>query len=139
MAKKFAYISFGMLCLVAANQLGGGARGRVSLGPQSAAAGVVIEDVGIVSQFGELLLDSNGDVWGIFGGCWLPFSTSAGPLPVPVSDLKFWHPNTIVTKSNVLWREADDGGGGWINCGPWPGGPIATESESWGGVKGKYR
>ena len=136
MARNFFYVSLGILCLVAAFALGASTSNEsllIGVGP--AAAGIVLEsDVGIVSQWAEWMLDSNGDTWNVMHGCWTPEAST--PLPVPIAELKFWHPTVLITKANVLWLEA---GGTWNDCGAWPGGPISTGSQSWGQIKEAHR
>jgi hypothetical protein len=57
--------------------------------------------------------------------------------PVPVSTIKFWKQNLLVTKDNQAWVR-DNTIHSWSSCGPWPGGPVPTSPSTWGGVKGKY-
>ena len=67
------------------------------------------------------------------GESWFAFD-----FPVPVSEVKFFDDQAIVTTSDVAWvfrAEIQ----GWQEIGPFPGGPVAQQSTSWGSIKAKHR
>lgn len=92
------------------------------------------------------LLDENGRSWRFGIGtsveepllCWSQTNTV---LPVPVGDVKFWGEEFVVTKANEVWIWGNCdyvGTTGWVNCGPWPGSPVAAAQSTWGKVKAKF-
>ena len=81
-----------------------------------------------------LALDENGIVWKVdLSRNWV--ESSVNPLPVPVSQLKFWDETIVVTTDNTLWRYLH----GWQDCGQWPGGASATEQATWSAIKARYK
>ena len=82
------------------------------------------------------VLDENGDVWKVTNHArWIP--SSLDPIPVPVSEIKFWHVNTIITFDNTAWVTV--AGGSWEYIGAWPGGASPVQDQSWGAIKAGYR
>lgn len=58
-------------------------------------------------------------------------------LPVPVSEIRFWSPNGIVTNTGEVWtwdHDYDSNESEWRNLGA-PGGVVPTPSGSFGSVK----
>ena len=138
MKDKLLYLTIGVLIGIVVMQWRSNDNPRTSfVSVPSAAAGVVVDGVGIVSQFGNHVLDQNGQSWFISTSCWEPDPLGyVWPLPVPVDQIKFWHPGgPIVTKDNIAWAW---GSGNWYSCGPWPGAPVPTSPGTWGSVKGLY-
>ena len=126
MAKRFMYVAIGILCLVAAYQLGA-ERARAD-----ASAGTMIHTLG----HNGWVLDTAGQVWNITReNCWE--RTPTWDLPVPLSDVAMWDNHALITTSGIAWRH--DGVSDWIECGPHPGGPISLDQKSWGSVKGNFR
>ena len=137
MAKRFALISFGILCLMLSAVAG------FHIGTGTALSGpIYFPNDGVITHFAEYMLDENGQAWLLPGG--------AGPVPpdcwtrlpehdVPswlLSQIKFWHLTLIVGQDNTAWRNVAEGL--WESCGPWPGGPVPTESGTIGEVKNIY-
>ena len=87
--------------------------------------------VGVDDDYTFLL--SNGKFYSFPGTNWT--NNSLYDIPVPVSDLKFWNFNTIVTKTDEAWVNT---GGGWIYAGVPPGG-TATNTTTWGKLKSQYK
>ena len=133
MMKRIMYGSVSILCLSLAFHLGAlSARstyvdhmstGIIALSREPAPNRVLGED-GVVWSADE------DPAWG-----W-QVDTSIPPLPVPVSQVKFWAVDTFVTFSNEVWRV---GGGAWQSAGYWPGGTSPAESTSWGEIKARFR
>jgi hypothetical protein len=136
MAKKFALVSFGVLCLMLSALIGFhvGGQSAQAQSPRSAitasspSTGII---VGV--DWGGYVLDYLGQVWYMRYGCW-ERRPQADP-PVPVSEIKLWSYYTFVTNDDSVWEAHGDI---WEECPPWPGGPVQTRPETWGGVKGKY-
>jgi hypothetical protein len=93
------------------------------------------------------VLDETGRVWQFGIGenaeeplqCWADMGQS---LPTSVANIKFWCQDVLVTRQNEVWVRGDCdyvGAGGWVNCGAWPGGTVATEESTWGRIKSTFR
>jgi len=124
MTKRIFYLSLSLLCLVCAYQLGAD-RARADW------------DTGLPGQV--IGLDYK-IAWAADGSCWSVEFTGwerhdVGDLPVPVGDVKLLSDNTLITNSDVAYRHGE---GAWHYVGPFPGGPVPLQSESWGKVKGRY-
>ena len=111
--------------------------------PAGQASGVQVQS-GAIAIESLLVLDEYGETWLInddhTGTGWFRYSErSEFPpnLPVPASQVKLWSGGVLVTQDNVAWK-VNDQSHQWVNCGPWPGGPVETNPQTWGGVKGKY-
>ena len=128
MARRFAYISFGILCLTAAYQLGAE---RASADWDQTLSGQVVGIDGAIRVW-----DNAGRGWTVEVSPPEWVRVASLDLPVPVSEVKILAGNAFITYDDVAWVQS---GGQWVNCGPFPGGPIAVEQESAGSVKGKYR
>ena len=130
MAKRFMYVSVGVLFLVAAYQLG----------VERARADWDISVSGqIVGGDHYFWYTASGEAWYVDGSGWS--RASGGDLPLPGTDVKFLYRDystaNLVTHDDVAWFwEASQG---WTNMGPFPGGPVALDEESWGSVKAKHR
>jgi hypothetical protein len=126
MAKRFAYISFGLLCLVAAYQFGA-----------SQAVGSAAGSEILAMDHSGWFLDSSGQVWNVVTpalGSWTRWPTY--DCPVPVSEVKYWGAHSLLTWADVAW--AHDGFN-WHEVGPFPGGPVTVDDESWGRMKERFR
>ena len=134
MAKRFMYLSIGLLCLVAAYQLG--AVNAEAEWDCSAAPG-------FCGGWAGMWFDSSGLAYSGMvhnGGQREPDYD----LPVPPGEVAFLEGSTFIgyllTKSGEAWYH-DDGGTTteWQYLTTLPGGPVSQQSESWGGVKGRHR
>jgi hypothetical protein len=128
MTKRLFYLSLSLLCLVAAYQLGAdraGATWDPNVGGE------------IVGGWAYWWYTTSGEAW------------SATPengwerdaqfdLPVPASQVKFIQGGHLLTIDDVAWSNYGDGAG-WRYVGPFPGGPVPLETDSWGKVKERYR
>jgi hypothetical protein len=129
MAKRFFYTSLGILCLVAAYQLGA-ERARADWDP--AATGAVAG--------GDHLywFSAAGEAWSVSSGGWQ--RETARDLPIPASQVQFLFMDaaeaSLVTTDDVGWYWT---AGSWASIGPFPGGPVSLDGASWGSVKGGYR
>jgi len=136
--KRFMYFSISILCLSIAALIGfyigsesvQAQAPRAAITPSSPSTGII---VGV--DWAGFVLDYLGQVWYMRYGCW-ERRPQADP-PVPVSEIKLWSYYTIVTNDDSVW-ELRGGDSVWEQCGPWPGGPIPTSPNTWGGVKSKY-
>lgn len=82
------------------------------------------------------VLDDSGAVWKATNHArWVP--AGLDPIPVPVSEVKFWHVNTVITFDNVAWVTV--AGGSWECIGEWPGGASSSSAKTWGSIKAEYR
>jgi hypothetical protein len=134
--KRFMYFSIAVLCLMVSALIGfhigsesaQAQAPRAAITPSSPSTGII---VGV--DWAGYVLDQLGQVWYMHNGCW-ERRTEADP-PVPVSEIKLWSYYTVVTNDDTVWAHH---GGPWEQCGPWPGGPVPTSPDTWGGVKGKY-
>lgn len=80
-------------------------------------------------------LDEDGVVWEVEEGYgWRP-DYSVPPLPVPVSEVKFWQWDALITWDNHIWRVS---GVEWVDGGAWPGGASPVEATSWGKLKAEF-
>jgi hypothetical protein len=124
MLKRMFFVSIGVLVLVLAYQP---AVQVISAGPR---------DTGIHTLgHNGWVLDSTGQVWLLDPvGCWT--RQPDYDIPIPIGDVAAWDNHALITTSGIAWRH--DGGSGWVECGPWPGGPTPLESGSWGQIKGRY-
>jgi len=92
-----------------------------------------------VDPWGYYILTTSGDVWVVTmaaDGTVVCSSFEAG-IPVPLSEIKDWSFDGLITYDNQFWI--------YDRYGNWHGGPISclqspipTENGTWGGVKGKY-
>lgn len=100
----------------------------------SAQAGIVIHDgrPGIVATEGtegidlRYALDSFGRVWaGLGGGNWSRVPDLDPPFPV--SEIKFWMCNNLITENDVLYMRGSPGQP-WQSAGQWPGGSSVHDA-----------
>ena len=137
MVKHFAYISFGILCLITAYQVG---VERVRAEWNGGALGQIIG--GAFAEGGPwIAFTANGEAWSITPAVgWI--RREDFDLPVPSSEVKFLDSNgelfILITTADDVW-EIVDNGFGWFQLDPFPGGPVALDQQSWGQVKGAYR
>jgi hypothetical protein len=101
-----------------------------------AQAGYVHHDaLGLIAHDNHMgFLDEHGVIWAFDDhNDWY---TSRDTIPIPVSQIKFWSTNQIVTVDNFGWISDL---GVWQEVSPWPGGqPVPTDTQSWGDIKNKY-
>jgi len=84
------------------------------------------------------VLDEDGVTWEVLSsGIWNE-RQAYYPLPVPVSQIKYWGKTVLVTLDNEVWMKPD-AEPTWVNCGSWPGSPSAVSHTSWSAIKAKYR
>lgn len=127
MTRRFAYMSFGILCLVAAYQLGA----------EKAAADWDPSAPGqIVGVWSGVAFTANGEAWTFWTAIEGWQRDPAHDLPLPASQVKFIDQGSIISTSDVAWRYTATG---WDEVGPFPGGPISVRPESWGKVKAAHR
>ena len=130
MLKRIAYGSVAVLCLSLSFHLGAMST-RASYVDHSAIGIIAMSS----NSYDDFAMDENGQVWRLTGpGGWEPITVD--PIPVPVSEVKLWDVDTIITYDNVAWCVI--AGGHWQNIGPWPqASPV--ESRSWGTIKSEFR
>ena len=130
MLKRIAYGSAAVLCLALAFHMGAASTGASYV--DHSASGIVALSS---NDYDDFALDENGQVWRLSGpGGWVP--TPTDPIPVPLSEVKLWDVDTIVTFDNVAWCVV--AGGHWQSIGPWPqASPV--EARSWGAIKSEFR
>jgi hypothetical protein len=137
MAKRFFYLSLGILCLVAAYQLGA-ERARADWDLQS--PGQIVGANGP----GESVYTADGTAWFVDpnGGGWIRASDYQPlwdlDLPVPAEDVKFLSASVLITKTDEAWWFGW-GPDEWQYVGPFPGAPVPVEKGSWGSIKGRFR
>jgi hypothetical protein len=146
MARRFFYTSLGLLCLIAAYQLGaGGARADWS---PNVAGQIIGGDMSAANQ--SRWYTASGEAWKLSSSGWERGEWETRiDLPVPASQVKFLagEPASIgfgihlITMDDVAWTIFTVGpsNGEWQELGPLPAAPVAVEGESVGGVKGRYR
>jgi hypothetical protein len=130
MAKKFMFVCVGILALTIAFLLGAQFGQAEYVDP--AATGIVA-----VTQYGSGLVSNsflldNGEIWRWWDG-WV--RTNIAPLPVPLSDIKFFGNTWIVTQANEVWVGSSTG---WTNVGS-PGSGTATQPSTWGSIKAQFK
>lgn len=121
--KKFFYACAAILCLVLAYHFG-----ATNAQGQSGASFQVISPRGWV-RAGDTVYtyEFNPPHWGVYSD--LP--------PVPPSALLFLSADLAITQSGDSWVK--QGGSGWQNIGPVPGGATPAIQQSFGQLKAKYR
>ena len=134
-AKRFALVSFGVLCLTLSALIG------FHLGSRSAVAESEVDPnrdlvAWHLSGNDALFLDRLGQVWqstmSTEPACWERRSDHDPPLPV--TDIQVWSPSSILALNGDVWVRGE----AWHNCGPWPGTPLPTTPSNIGNVKDKY-
>ena len=133
MAKKFMYVCFGILMLMAAFHLGG-QYGSAETMVDHSGTGIVAISTQRAGPAIDVLLD-NGEQWSHWMGAGWEHSASVYDTPVSPSGIKFWAYNLLVTNSNELWTL---GGGVWTNYGAPPTGSSLTEPTTWGKIKAEF-
>lgn len=131
--KNVMYGSVAILALALAFHLGATTANSTYVDPA---------DMGVIAVWGNpgtnpRVLDENGVLWVVdenFG--WL-LSSEVPPPPMPVNQITFWDPGTIVTVDDHVWRRPG-GSGDWVDCGAWPGSGSPVEQTSWGRIKASY-
>ena len=101
-----------------------GATGAVAFCPNLQGHPVALDQDGVIWQVDE---DYGWVVW-----------EQISPVPVPVSEIKFFGGNAFITFDHHIWR-ASSGSGTWEDGGVWPGGASAATPTSWGGIKARHR
>jgi len=126
-ARKFFYVSLGILALSIAYQLGAGSV-RADFDDSTNSP--------IVGMHGDNVLDRNGEVWSLFSLSWDRRPTQ--DPPVPISEIRFWQVNQLITHDDVAWAWSGYPDFEWVNIGPYPG-TVSVEAESFGSTKGRFR
>lgn len=136
MAKRFMYVSVGVLCLVVAYQVG--ARdARADWGNFGQISGVT---PGSSTQQDFLFVSSAGEAWMREYAGWIRRADL--DLPVPASDVKFLEgmgqgdSYVLVTNDDSIWVWFS---GEWEPSDPLPGGPVSLDEQSWGKTKAGFR
>ncbi|GJM44529.1 MAG: hypothetical protein DHS20C21_13710 [Gemmatimonadota bacterium] len=135
MAKRFAYVSFGVLCLVTVHEMEA----------KDARAGWNADgQIWGTTAFGggaHLVIASSGEGWSHQPfGAWTRHEEL--DLPVPVTQVKFVEgagdPGNflLVTKDDSVWWFFETG---WHQSEPFPGGPVSLGAQSWGETKANFR
>jgi hypothetical protein len=131
MAKKFMFVCVGILALTVAFLLGA-QLGRAEYVDHSASGLVAMANV----VTGPQALDENGAVWRFENQGWSGPS-SWGPLPIPVSQVKFFiDEHRFVSGNNEAWVQMTETE--WVNYGP-PPGMTATQPSTWGSIKSQFK
>ena len=136
MVKKFALVSFGVLCLMVSALIG------FHIGNQSAEATVITDPVGaVVAMSEQLVMTVDGKLW-IFNdnrNAWEEWVGS--PIPMPTSQAQFFDKAGdefyLVDKQGNVWIKPR-ANSHWVNRGQPPAPPVSTSPETWGGVKSNY-
>ena len=137
MAKRFAYVSFGILCLVASYQLG---VERAKADWDHSGTGAIVGG-DFRTYFGAA-----GDAWRINHSTASWDRTEEFDLPFPASEVKFYSQASwdggvlfLVTKDDEAWFKLPSPQYAWEYVGLLPGTPVSLQSQSLGGTKSKYR
>ena len=122
MAKRFAYVSFGILCLVAAYQLGAE---RATADWDLTSPGQIVGASGPA----DAVYTADGTAWFVDPEQgWIKVSDFEPlwdlDLPVPAEDVKFLGDKVLITKSEDAWL-FQWGPDAWVHAGPFPGTPFA--------------
>jgi hypothetical protein len=132
MARRFFYVSLGILALALAYQLG--AR-------QSEAQAFGSGPIAFVSASDpQYIWDSSDQCWRREGPAGTEYSFWAYSFDMPfppssVIDHVHWNSRDLfVTDAGVVW-EFTPGGAIWTVVGTFGGGPVTVEDESWGAIK----
>lgn len=145
MARRFMYVSIGVLCLVAAYQMGA-ERARADWNP----AGGQIIGGDMVSANQSRWYTAAGEAWKLSSSGWERGDWEMLiDLPVPATEVKFVTGEAasvgfgvhLITVDDVAWTifTAGPSSGQWQEIGPFPGGPVSLDQESWSKVKAKHR
>jgi hypothetical protein len=126
LAKRFLYVSAGILCLALAYHFGSGS--ATAQGPSA------------VRRLGDSWFQSGGAVYRAEGSS---CETSGWVLeldlpPVPPSALISYDREVAVTETGEGWVKCPVIDGTWQSIGAIPGATV-TERTSWGNVKARYR
>lgn len=100
---------------------------------------VAVVPDGAASMSG-FLLRSDGEVMRItYEGGVVPTDAYPNP-PVPVSEIAYWNPSLVITKSGAAWGwDAGWPDGQWRNFAQVPAPAVATQAQSWSDIKQGYR
>ena len=130
MAKRFFYICGGLLCLVAAYQLGTESS-DASIVDTTIAGGWIVGAATEGNYFS--ILTADGSIYTVTAGGFEFVRT----IPISVGETAFFlgDDEGIVARNGDVWKS---NGPEWINLGP-PPGAISVQSDSWGSVKDRYR
>jgi hypothetical protein len=119
--KRFAYTSFGLLCLAAAYNIGAQhARAEWNAAPAGR----------VVGGHGNFWYNTEGQAW----NCQVSSGFVRWPeqdLPVPVAEVRFMDAGYLVTTSDDVWEFGD----GWQLIGTFPESPVTVRSDTWGAIK----
>jgi hypothetical protein len=139
MTKRLFYLSLSLLCLVSAYQLGAD---RAMAEWDANAIGAIIGLTTNGPSGDGLVYTSAGEAWALrSNAAWVRESwVEVYDLPVLASEVKF-----IDDAHGIIYliTTSDEGwvlnGSTWVSAGPFPGGPVPLQSDSWGKVKDRYR
>jgi hypothetical protein len=106
--------------------------------PDGIAALYYVEFDALVDAWGYYVLTTSGEVWLVRPAPGtITCALYQAEIPVPLSEIRDWSFNCLITYDNQLWY--------YDRYGNWQTGPISclqtpipTENKTWGGVKGKY-
>ena len=106
------------------------------LGARYGRADTIVDhaSAGIVALDQTYVLLDNGEVWEISG---IPRGWTRRPdkdPPVPVPEIRFWAPTSLVTTSNEMWYLT---GTEWVNYAS-PPGRVATQTTTWSQIKAEF-
>ena len=124
-AKAFAYICFGLMCLVLAGKALMSSSAHADINPAGSIHGLAPVCNGVLTTSGEVYQWSAGGMYRM---------PDLDP-PIPLDAIAMWGGSCFVSTAGDLWAYP---GGAWINFGPPPGGGVRTQESSWGEVKSKY-
>ena len=130
MAKRFFYISLGILALTIAYNLGAGTANAGNAGDPFPIGNMVAVHEGQI-------LSEDGAIWACdASGSWF----HAGAVPIPTSDVAHYTPYIVVSRTGDVYRSPMTNNDDWILTDPFPGsGGTATEKSSWGDIKKEFR
>ena len=135
MKDKLLFLTIGLLIGIVVMQAGFTSRTVVV-----PVAHAEVPPTGLIFADGSHFMDEQGQVWWLteanHEAQWAFAGTWPAPVPVPVSEIKFWSAAgkyvVAIDNTGYLW---DDYYGRW-NMVVWPGGqPVPTEGSSWGSIK----
>jgi hypothetical protein len=131
--KRLMYLSVSLLCLALATLIGfhiGQGTAGADIDTSNPGQVVGLANDGINSD-NALALTRSGDIWAIRPSGWVELRQS----PLPVSQIKFWSGNVIVSVDDVAygWN-----GTSWYQIGPYPG-PTSIQPTTWSAIKAQHR
>ncbi|GJM43332.1 MAG: hypothetical protein DHS20C21_01740 [Gemmatimonadota bacterium] len=131
MARRFAYVSFGMLCLVAAYQLG--ARDARADWDNDGPGFIIGAASGIG---GGRVWTADGKSYRLLGSAGFERDVEWADLPIPTTNVKLLADDILVSNDDDVWQGASSAG--WEYVGRL-GGPVSLAEGSWGETKAQFR